>query len=706
VAGGLVAASSGEIENLHKVRVSAGGDTVALVRIDGRRLVEVLGDDLPYEDGAEAEILQVLEAVGDRSSTSDELASHIVDWPTRYHFSRLRANLLTPFRFGSSQRILEIGCGTGANLVTLAETGAEVVGVEGSLSRARAARVRTLSHDNVTVFAGDVALLPRSEPFDVVLLIGVLEYSTSAAGGASGPIAMLEAARSVLATDGVLVLAIENQVGLKYLLSHPEDHLGLPWVGLEGYPDEMLPRTWSRPVLAAMLAQTGFIDQEWLYPFPDYKLPTFLARDRLFRSHSGRQVLKQFVRQPVAEHAGTARLVCDSVRAFEVMIDAELGPDTANSFLVVASPNQGTATELLHDVDAWVSSGERLQRFRSQRTIRADANSYLLEATSGPTGAEPGENSWLRNVGHESQVIHLGDCLEDRVIAAVRSDDMDQLASALRLFDEFLVVSRVPSAGHPSQPFAGTATSYSLPGDFLDCSFKNLIVDGEGRVLFVDREWSLLGTLDEELIRVRAYFELALRIARSGTRNRWNPLMTIADLVVTLRQTVDDGWSAELVQRFADAEEELQRLVAGGKSQADGTVAGALRARLHEAIPSFPTLSLIRQAQEAETLRGAHQTLQQEFHSLQHEHQLLQADRQAVQQDREHIDEQLGLAQGRCHELEATVARIGSQYDEARRLLDDAVAARQHSVAEVESLRNSRAYRFGRTLSAPLRLFR
>ena len=37
--------------------------------------------------------------------------------------------------------------------------------------------------------------------------------------------------------EGVLILAIENQVGLKYLLSHPEDHLGLPWVGLEGYEE-------------------------------------------------------------------------------------------------------------------------------------------------------------------------------------------------------------------------------------------------------------------------------------------------------------------------------------------------------------------------------------------------------------------------------------------------------------------------------------
>ena len=177
------------------------------MQVDPRREVIVLGDALPYEDGAEDRILEILESACDRTSTSDELASHISDWPTKYHFSRLRRNIFEPFRIGPGMRVLEIGCGTGANLCTLAETGAEVVGVEGSLSRARAARVRTLEHDNVTVFAGDVAELPEQEPFDVVALIGVLEYSTAASGGARGPIALIQAARSLLRSDGALIIA-------------------------------------------------------------------------------------------------------------------------------------------------------------------------------------------------------------------------------------------------------------------------------------------------------------------------------------------------------------------------------------------------------------------------------------------------------------------------------------------------------------------
>jgi hypothetical protein len=542
-------------------------------------------------------------------------------------------------------------------------------------------------------------MLPRSEPFDFVLLIGVLEYSTSAAGGASGPTAMLETARSFLKPEGVLILAIENQVGLKYLLSHPEDHLGLPWVGLEGYPDSTLPRTWSRPVLASMLTQAGFEDQEWMYPFPDYKLPTFIARDQIFRSIEGRQVLGQFIRQPVTEHAGSGRLVCDSQRAFKVVLDAELGPDTANSFLIAASPTSGAASSVLHEAEAWIASGERLQRFRSQRAIRKVADGYELETTDGPTAAEPAENSWLRNVGHPSELIHFGDCLEDRVLAAVRTDDMHELASALGVFDDFLASNRLEAIESASHPFFLGRAENNLPADFLDCTFKNLIVDGGGNVQFVDREWAAIGNVDEELIRTRAYFELATRIATSGVRNRWNPLMTVGDLVRTLRQVVGDGGSDDLLQRFAVAEEELQRLVAGGSSTSSGEVQAALNTRLHEAIPSFPTLSLIRRLQDLEHLRGENLVLKEEIQSTHHRlealqdaYRALEDDRREVDEDRQHIYQQLTSARTQCREFDSERAH--------------AQAVRQDLELKLESLRTSRSYRLGRALGAPFRLLR
>ncbi len=658
-----------------------------------------LGDDLPYQDGAEARILEILESAADRSSTSDELASHIVDWPTRYHFSRLRRDLLQPLVIAPGTRVLEIGCGTGVNLVTFAEMGAEVVGVEGSTGRARAARARTLQHETVTVYAGDAAALPPMDLFDIVVLVGVLEYSPAAVGGAAGPRAMLELARSWLKPDGSLVLAIENQIGLKYLLSHPEDHLGVPWIGLEGYPDRGSPRTWSRRELSLMLDRAGLSDQEWLYPFPDYKLPTFVARHELYQSERGRRVLQQFVRTPTADRAGPPWLVCDAKSAFDVMLDAGLGPETANSFLVVASSEPNVSRTRIGDGEAWISSGERLQKFRSDRAIRTDSGEIVIQQTSGPSDADPAVEGWVANVGHRQQPVELGHCLEDQVVDAVRADDIAELESLLRDYDGFLEAHRSSADDEVSHPFLIATDQPVLPADFLDCTLKNLVVDDDGTVHFVDREWSLAGGVDEGLIRLRSYFETAVRIAGSGVPHRWDDVDTIGDFVRALGEVAGHAWTDDTVARFAEAESEFQAIVSGGLSRATASVADVWATRLVDAATPAPTLSLLRRHQgesaaheRVAELERLHRELSAAYEELARAHRgLVDAH-----------DEQ-------THTYQALLRAHAELSDDHRDLVEVQLrteAALAESTGELQALRRSRSYRLGRLLGAPVRRLR
>ena len=69
-----------------------------------------------YSEGAEAgqRLLDIVESLHDRSTFSPEYLDNIVDWSTRYHFSRARHCLLRPLDIGPGDRVLELGCGTGA----------------------------------------------------------------------------------------------------------------------------------------------------------------------------------------------------------------------------------------------------------------------------------------------------------------------------------------------------------------------------------------------------------------------------------------------------------------------------------------------------------------------------------------------------------------------------------------------------------------
>ncbi|MDE0237052.1 MAG: class I SAM-dependent methyltransferase, partial [bacterium] len=246
--------------------------------------ITMIGDSLPYADGAEDELLAMLRAAEDRRVGSDELASAIHDWPTAYHLAPERAVLLAPVVIGSGDRVLDVGAGSGVNTRICADRGAVVTAVEGSAARAELIAHRCAGLEDVRVLCGPLGGLGDGgrEAYDVVLLVGVLEYTGTGQGGGDGPASLLSRAVDALAPDGVVVLAIENRLGLKYLLGFPEDHLGLPWVGWEGYRDGE-PTTWSRRELAEILAAAGLGTQKWLNPIPDYNLPTALLAEENYR---------------------------------------------------------------------------------------------------------------------------------------------------------------------------------------------------------------------------------------------------------------------------------------------------------------------------------------------------------------------------------------------------------------------------------------
>ena len=92
--------------------------------------------EVDYEDGAEAAVLSDLERIVDRSDGSDELTMLIRDWPTSYHFSPSRSNLLRPIRIDSRDRVLEVGCGSGPITRWLGERGADVLAIDGNVEHA------------------------------------------------------------------------------------------------------------------------------------------------------------------------------------------------------------------------------------------------------------------------------------------------------------------------------------------------------------------------------------------------------------------------------------------------------------------------------------------------------------------------------------------------------------------------------------------
>jgi 2-polyprenyl-3-methyl-5-hydroxy-6-metoxy-1,4-benzoquinol methylase len=189
-----------------------------------------------YSDGDSVEnrIREAIASATDVSIFSSELRGHCIDWPSTYHLSSSRANILRPFENQLvGKRVLEIGAGCGAVTRYLGEIGANVLALEGSRRRAAIARNRTRELKNIEVLSDNFDEFAAVGSFDFITLIGVLEYAPMFIRGENPALEMLKRARSMLAADGKLIIAIENKLGLKYFAGAPEDHTGEPMYGIE-----------------------------------------------------------------------------------------------------------------------------------------------------------------------------------------------------------------------------------------------------------------------------------------------------------------------------------------------------------------------------------------------------------------------------------------------------------------------------------------
>lgn len=512
--------------------------------------ITVLGDSLPYADGAEGHLLALMQEAEHTAAGSDALARRITDWPTRYHLSPARANLLMPLKLGPGKRVLDVGCGTGALLRAIAESGAEAYGVEGSYDRCLVAAERLRGMDNAHILCGSLddylQNLPDDAPqqFDVIVVCGVLEYTGSASGGAGGPARFLDQLARLLAPGGTIALAIENQWGLKYLLGYPEDHFDTPWVGLEGYwRTTSGVRTWGKDGLEELVGAAGLEVASWYAALPDYKLPTLLIREDMLDDPSGRALVNQFVRSPLSRPGGEV-VDADPVLTFQAAVDAGLGMQLANSFLltITHAGQRAAGAEHVHDALLWLSSSERTEAWRSVRSLeRAEDGGWQLRLESGrSTVSGP-----LRCEREPLEAVIVGQNVEDLIRRAYvrEGTDGDELRGLLR-------------------SWAALALKHLHSGDrgaLFDVMPNNFIVDRDGGWNVVDTEFSWTGEEDDDVYLFRSLWYTAERFAEAGEVPGVTWTTTRHDLTLALAEAAGLSFGDAVFEQWADFERRLAR---------------------------------------------------------------------------------------------------------------------------------------------------
>ena len=325
------------------------------------------GEDLYSEGVAEDRLLDYV-----KNHTAAEYENYIQEsrsWSVMYHLSHIRENVVSWLPIKPTEKVLEVGSGCGAITGVLARLSESVTCVELSKKRSQINAYRNREYDNIRIMVGNFEDVEKglTEKYDYITLIGVLEYAASYINSPKPYCQFLEILKKHLAPGGKIVIAIENRLGLKYFAGCKEDHLGRYFAGIEGYSPEAGVKTFSKAKLTELLNETGLCTQKFYYPYPDYKLPhTIYSDDKLPGPGDLNTNLRNF---------DADRLVLfDESKAFDSLIEENMFAEAANSFLVLASPD-----EKLFDDDRKLPilakyGNERMEEFSVCTVIAKDSN--------------------------------------------------------------------------------------------------------------------------------------------------------------------------------------------------------------------------------------------------------------------------------------------------------------------------------------------
>ena len=428
------------------------------------------------------------------------------NWSTYYHLSPVRKNIVNWYKFKPDSSVLEIGCGMGAITGVLCDECRDVTAVELSRKRATATLLRCREKENLEIIVGNLNDIVFDKKFDYITLIGVLEYQDSYTETPNPYRDFLINIKRLLKPDGKLLIAIENQYGLKYWCGTPEDHVGIPFESINQYRDvDKGVRTFSKKSLETLIKESGFAHTYFYYPLPDYKLPVIIYSQDVLPS---RQDAENVENMRVNYSAGKSTVVADEKSLYADIVENGVFEFFANSFLVECSDcgDLGKVTYAKLP-DERKEQYRILTRFTREHTVEKKPLSKVCEQNhmrqmlkSQSIFSKNGMNIveyTAENGILTCDYVHKP-LLEDVILKASEERNVSEIYRLMDLLYEEILHSSEQIAWKDNILYTldiGIEENENLYGPilklgFLDMNFRNAFYC-DGELLWFDQEWVL-----------------------------------------------------------------------------------------------------------------------------------------------------------------------------------------------------------------------
>lgn len=491
------------------------------------------GNDLYCDGDIEDTIIKIIASNSTNDYEKDINANF--SWPTFYHLSKIRQNILNWYPFKNDSNILEIGCGMGAITELLCQKCSSVTSVELSQKRATATYLRCRNYDNLEIIVGNLNDINFTKKYDYITLIGVLEYQLQYTDSNNPFKDFLKKIKNLLTPNGKLLIAIENKYGLKYWCGMPEDHSSIPFDGINNYAYSNITKTFSKKELDFLIKSSGFNNTFFYYPLPDYKFPQVIySESYLPRTKSIDNWIPYY-------YPNSNSLIANEKNLYSDIIDNNVFEFFANSFLIECS-----STNVCEDnKPLFITTTPFRKKEYQLTTIYSDKQGYSKTASEHSLSMlyNIKENhKLLKNNGINICNITInGNCLTSEYIKGISLTQLllDAYSSnnseeIYKLWDK--IYSEIKTSSNESESLNDIFNSdpalilSSLDGNdkilkygFIDMIHKNCFFNN-GKFIWIDQEWCLNN--------IPASFILFYNICELYIGNTWiNSIISYNDIL-------------------------------------------------------------------------------------------------------------------------------------------------------------------------------
>lgn len=244
-----------------------------------------------------------------------------------YHLSDWRKGLLAWYAFRPGASLLELGAEFGAITGVFCRRCERVTALAESEPQAEAIRRRCADCGNLSVYAGDLSVLPQDVRFDYIVITSGLAEAGNGAAELLPYADFVRQVRALLKPDGVLLATAVNRYGVKYFCGEVEPHAGKPFAGISRRMRGATGRSFSRQEILEIFRAAGAPRVKLYYPLPDHIAPQLIYTDDYLPEDNLNERLMVY-------HPENKTLVADESMLYSDIVKNGVLPFFSNSFLV------------------------------------------------------------------------------------------------------------------------------------------------------------------------------------------------------------------------------------------------------------------------------------------------------------------------------------------------------------------------------------